>query len=53
MKAVNNTSSPDSLILTLLVFSTYFKITKLDPLTPLITAYTIAIRKAIAKITKL
>jgi hypothetical protein len=53
MKAVNNTSSPDSLISTLLVFGTYLKITKLDPLTPLITVCTMAIRKAIAEITKL
>ena len=53
MKAVNDTISPNGLVLTLLVFGTYPRITKLDPPTPSITAYTMAIRKAIAKITKL
>ena len=53
VKAVNDTTSLNGLVLTLLVFSTYFRMTKLDPPTSLITAYTMAIRKAMAKITKL
>jgi hypothetical protein len=53
MKAVNDTSSLDGLIPTLLVFGTYLKMTKLDPPAPLITARAMAIRKAMAEITKL
>ena len=53
MKAINNIASLDSLVLTFLVFSAYLRMTELDPLAPLIIARTIAIRKAIAEITKL
>ena len=38
VKAVNDTTSPNRLVLTLLVFSAYPRMTKLDPPTPLITA---------------
>ena len=53
VKAVNDTASPNGLVLTLLVFSAYPRMTKLDPPTPLIIAHAMAIRKAMAKITKL
>jgi hypothetical protein len=53
IKAVNNTTSPNSLVLTLLVFSAYPRITNLDPPTPLITVRATAIYKVIAEITKL
>ena len=53
IKAVNNTASPNGLVLTLLVFSAYPRITNLDPPTPLITVRATAVRKVIAKITKL
>ena len=36
-KAINNSISPNSLILTLLVYSAYPRITKNDPLLPSIT----------------
>ena len=53
VKAVNDTASPNGLVLTLLVFSAYPRMTKLDPPAPSITARAIAIRKAMAEITKL
>jgi hypothetical protein len=53
VKAVNDTTSPDGLVPTLLVFGAYPRMTKLDPPTPLITACAMAIRKAMAEITKL
>jgi hypothetical protein len=53
VKAVNNTTSPNGLVPTLLVFSAYPYITKLDPPTPLITERVMAIHKVIAEITKL
>ncbi len=53
VKAVNDTTSPDGLVLTLLVFSTYLRMTKLDPLALSITARMTAVHKAMAKITKL
>ena len=53
VKAVNDTASPDGLVLTLLVFGAYPRMTNLDPPAPLITARVIVIRKAIAEITKL
>ena len=53
VKAVNDTTSPNGLVLTLLVFGTYLRMTKLDPPTPSITVCAIAIRKAMAEITKL
>ena len=53
IKAVNNTASPNGLVPTLLVFSTYPRITNLDPPTPLITVRATAICKVITKIVKL
>ncbi len=53
VKAVNDTAGPDGLVLTLLVFSAYPRMTKLDPLALSITARTTAVHKAIAEITKL
>ena len=53
VKAVNNTTSPDGLVPTLLVYGAYLRISNLDPLTPSITERVAVIRKAIAKIVKL
>ena len=53
VKAVNDTAGPDGLVPTLLVFGAYPRMTKLDPPAPSITARAIAIRKAMAEITKL
>ena len=53
VKVVNNTASLNSLVLTLLVFSAYLRMTRLDPSTLLIIKRTIAIHKAIAEIAKL
>ena len=53
VKAVNDTTSPDGLVPTLLVFSAYLRMTKLDLLALLITARATAVHKAIAEITKL
>jgi hypothetical protein len=53
VKAANNTAGPDGLVPTLLVFSTYPHMTKLDPPAPLITEHAMAIRKAMTEITKL
>ena len=53
VKAVNDTTSPNGLVLTLLVFSAYPRITNLDPPAPLITVRTTAVRKAMAEIVKL
>jgi len=53
VKAVNDIAGPDGLVLTLLVFSAYPRITNLDPPAPLITVCTTAVHKAMAEITKL
>ena len=53
VKAVNNTTSPDGLVPTLLVYGAYLRISKLDPPAPSITEQVATIRKAIAKIVKL
>ena len=37
IKAVNNTTSPNGLVPTLLVYRAYLRISKLDPPTPSIT----------------
>ena len=37
VKAINNTANFNGLVLTLLVYKTYLKISKLDPFTPFIT----------------
>ena len=53
VKAINDTTSPDGLVLTLLVFGTYPRITNLDPPAPSIIVRATAVRKAIAEIAKL
>ena len=53
VKAVNNTTSPDRLVPTLLVYRAYLKISKLDPPTLSIIEQAAAIQKAKAKIVKL
>ena len=53
VKAVNNTTSLNGLVPTLLVYRAYPKISKLDPPTPSVTDRAAAIQKAIAKIVKL
>ncbi len=53
VKAVNDTTGPNSLVLTLLIFSTYLRMTKLDLLALLITARVTVVYKAMAEITKL
>ncbi len=53
VKAVNDTTGPNGLVLTLLVFSAYLRMTNLDPPTLLITVCAMAVRKAMAEITKL
>ena len=53
VKAVNNTTSPNGLVPTLLVYRAYLRISKLDPPAPSITERAAIIRKAIAEIVKL
>jgi len=53
IKAVNNTTSPNGLVPTLLVYEAYLRISKLDPPTPSVIDQAAVIRKVIAKIVKL
>ena len=53
IKAINNTTSSNKLIPTLLVYGAYLRISKLDPSAPSITKQTAVIQKAIAEIVKL
>jgi hypothetical protein len=53
VKAINNTTSPDRLVPTLLVYGAYLRISKLDPPTLSITERAAVIWKAIVKIVKL
>ena len=53
VKAINNTTGLDRLVLTLLVYGTYLKINNLDPPAPSIIEQAAAIQKAMAKIVKL
>ena len=53
VKAINNTTSPDGLVSTLLVYGAYLRISKLDSPTPSITERAAAIQKAMAEIVKL
>jgi hypothetical protein len=52
-KALNDTTSPDGLVPTLLVFGVYPRITELDAPSPTVTQRANAVRKAIAEIHKL
>ena len=53
VKAVNNTTSPNRLVPTLLVYGAYLRISNLGPPTPSIIEQVAIIQKAIAKIVKL
>ena len=53
VKAVNNTAGPNGLVLTLLVYRAYPRISKLDPPTLSITDRAAIIQKVIAKVVKL
>ena len=53
VKAINNTTSLDRLVPTLLVYEAYLRISNLDPPTPSIIEWAATIRKAIAEIVKL
>ena len=53
VKAINNTTSPDRLVPTLLVYGAYLRISKLDPPAPSIMERATIIRKVIAEIVKL
>ena len=53
IKAVNNTASPNGLVLTLLVYRAYLRISNLGPPAPSITERAAAIQKVIAEIVKL
>ena len=53
IKAINNTTSLNRLVPTLLVYKAYLKINKLDSPTPSIIDWVAAIQKTIAKIVKL
>ena len=53
IKAINDIAGLNRLILTLLVYKVYLKISKLDPPTPSITDWAAAIWKAMAEIIKL
>jgi len=53
VKAVNNTTSPNGLVPTLLVYRAYLRISNLGPPALSITERAAVIRKAIAEIVKL
>ena len=53
IKAVNDIAGPDRLVLTLLVYRAYPRISNLDPPAPSITEQVAVIRKAMAEIVKL
>jgi len=53
VKAINNTTGPNRLVPTLLVYRAYLRISKLDPPTPFVTDWAAIIQKAIAEIVKL
>ena len=53
VKAINNTTGPDKLVPTLLVYKAYLRINNLDPPAPSIMEQAAVIRKAITKIVKL
>ena len=53
VKAVNNTAGLNGLVLTLLVYRAYLRMSNLDPPALSITEQAAAIRKAIAEMVKL
>jgi hypothetical protein len=50
VKTVNNTAGPNGLVLTLLVFGTYFRLSFTSTPTPSIIARAKAVRKAMAEV---
>jgi hypothetical protein len=52
-KALNNTTRPDGLVPTLLVFGAYPRIAKSDPPAPTVIQHTAVIKRAIAEIYKI
>jgi hypothetical protein len=52
-KAINNTTRPNRLVLTLLIYNTYLQITKHNPPSLLVAQRALAIKKAIIKVQKL
>jgi hypothetical protein len=52
-KAINDIARPNRLVPTLLVYSVYPRITKHDPLSPLVAQRALAVKKAIAEVQKL
>ena len=52
-KALNDTTSPDGLVLTLLVFGAYLRMIELDAPSPTVTQCANVVKKAIAEICKL
>ena len=53
IKAINNTTSSNGLVPTLLVYKAYLKISNLNPSAPSVMDRAAAIQKAMAKIVKL
>ncbi len=53
VKAINNTAGPNGLVLTLLVFGTYPRMTNLDPPALSIIVRATAVHKAMTEIVKL
>ena len=53
VKAVNDTTGPDRLVLILLIYRAYPRMSNLDPPAPSVTDRAAIIRKAIAEIVKL
>jgi hypothetical protein len=53
VKAINNTAGYNSIVPTLLVFRAFPRITHINPPTPSIAQQATAIKKAMAKVTKL
>jgi len=53
IKAINDTTGPNGLVPTLLVYGAYLRISNLGPPTPSITERAAVIQKAIAEIVKL
>ena len=53
IKAINDTTGPDGLVPTLLVYRAYLRMSNLDPLAPSVTDRAAAIQKAMAEIVKL
>ncbi len=53
VKAINNSAGLDGIILTLLIFSIYLRLTKDLPLSPLIIAQIIVIYKVIKEVRRI